>query len=160
MSTITLKTQSSRQFGQGCPQYGNAAVLLYGLSTNATGGANDATSSAALAVGDVVELGILPAGLRLDDAKIIVNTGLTTGVTGSLGFLYEDGVDDAKAPQDAEYFGTGIVLSAAARLSAAGTSKLKTLQKPAKLVLTITGADNAKAGELTVLVSGEFVGVL
>jgi len=105
----------------------------------------------------VIDLGPLPEGLRLDDAQIIVTTGMTATITGSLGFKYEDGADTTEAPQDAAYFGSGIDLAAAGRKRAAGT-KLLTLAKPARLILTTAVAANAKASDIKVLVYGEQVG--
>ena len=81
----------------------------------------------------------------------------SAAVTGSLGFAYADGVDSADVPQDAAYFGAALVLSAAARLRNT-VAKLVTLPKDARLVLTIDGADNAKAGALVAIVHGERLG--
>ncbi len=128
-----------------------------GPATLASGAAADSDSTAAIAAGDVIDLGPLPEGLRLDDAQIIVTTGMTATITGSLGFKYEDGTDSTEAPQDAAYFGSGIDLAAAGRKRATGT-KLLTLPKPARLILTTAVAANAKASDLKVLVYGEQVG--
>ena len=83
----------------------------------------------------------------LEDASIFITTAMTASVTGSLGFKYEDGVDDAKVPQDAAYFISGGSLATAGRLRA-NTGKLVTLPKPARLILTIAGAANAKASDI------------
>lgn len=156
MSTIALKNYNKRQFG-GFTPYGNLTVLHFALRTNASGAAIDADSTSAIASGDVVDLGPLPEGFRLEDAQIIVSTAMSASVTGSLGFKYEDGVDDTTAPQDAAYFGSGLALATAARVRAAG-SKLITLPKPARLILTTGGAANAKASDINVLVTGELTG--
>ena len=155
MATVSLKSALKRQFGNN--PYGNLSVLSFALATLASGAAADSDSTAAIAAGDVIDLGPLPEGLRLDDAQIIVTTGMTATITGSLGFKYEDGTDSTEAPQDAAYFGSGIDLAAAGRKRAAGT-KLLTLAKPARLILTTAVADNAKASDLKVLVYGEQVG--
>ena len=155
MATVSLKSALKRQFGNN--PYGNLSVLSFALTTLASGAAADSDSTAAIAAGDVIDLGPLPEGLRLDDAQIIVTTGMTATITGSLGFKYEDGTDSTEAPQDAAYFGSGIDLAAAGRKRAAGT-KLLTLAKPARLILTTAVADNAKASDLKVLVYGEQVG--
>ncbi|MOA70660.1 hypothetical protein D3C78_1996980 [compost metagenome] len=60
-------------------------------------------------------------------------------------------------PQDAAYFGAGIDLAAAGRKRATG-SKLVTLPKPARLILTTAVAANAKVSDIKVLVSGEQLG--
>ncbi len=156
MATVTLKNSAvPRQFGN--VPYGNLASLRFALATNSSGAAINADSTAALAIGDVVDLGPLPEGMTLQDANIIITTAMTTDVTGSLGFKYEDGVDSTDVPQDAAYFGAGHVLSTAARLRATGT-KLVTLPKPARLILTTAGAANAKASDIKVLVYGELTG--
>lgn len=155
MATVSLKSALKRQFGNN--PYGNLSVLSFALATLASGAAADSDSTAAIAAGDVIDLGPLPEGLRLDDAQIIVTTGMTATITGSLGFKYEDGVDSTEAPQDAAYFGTGIDMATAGRKRATGT-KLLTLAKPARLILTTAVAANAKASDLKVLVYGEQVG--
>ena len=155
MATVSLKSALKRQFGNN--PYGNLSVLSFALATLASGAAADSDSTAAIAAGDVIDLGPLPEGLRLDDAQIIVTTGMTATITGSLGFKYEDGTDSTEAPQDAAYFGSGIDLAAAGRKRAAGT-KLLTLPKPARLILTTAVAANAKASDIKVLVYGEQVG--
>lgn len=155
MATVSLKSALKRQFGNN--PYGNLSVLSFALATLASGAAADSDSTAAIAAGDVIDLGPLPEGLRLDDAQIIVSTGMTATITGSLGFKYEDGTDSTEAPQDAAYFGSGIDLAAAGRKRATGT-KLLTLAKPARLILTTAVAANAKASDIKVLVYGEQVG--
>ena len=156
MATIKRKTARDRQFG-GFTPYGNVSTLMYLLKTNATGAVIDSDSTAAVASGDVIDLGELPEGMRLDDAQIIVTTGMTATVTGSLGFKYADGVDDASVPQDAAYFISAGNINTAGRVRATG-SKLVTLPKPARLILTTGGAANAKASDIKVIVSGELTG--
>lgn len=156
MATVTLKQVQKRQFG-GFTPYGNVTSLMFALATAANGAAVGADSSSALAAGDVVDLGPLPAGMRLDDASLFITTGMTATITGSLGFKYEDGVDSTAVPQDAAYFGTGIDLATTGRKRASG-SKLVTLPKPARLILTTAVAANAKASDIKVLVTGELTG--
>lgn len=156
MATVTLKQVQKRQFG-GFTPYGNVTALMFALATAANGAAVAADSSAALAAGDVVDLGPLPEGMRLDDASLFITTGMTATITGSLGFKYEDGVNSAAVPQDAAYFGTSIDLATAGRKRATG-SKLVTLPKPARLILTTAVAANAKASDIKVLVTGELTG--
>ena len=155
MATVKLNSAHVRQFGN--VPYGNVTTLAFALATAANGGAIGADSAAAIGIGDVIDLGPLPEGMRLDDAQVLVTTGMTATITGSLGFKYEDGVDSAAVPQDAAYFGAGIDLAAAGRKRATG-SKLVTLPKPARLILTTAVAANAKVSDLKVLVSGEQLG--
>lgn len=155
MATVKLKNLGLRQFGN--VPYGNVTNLLFSLATNAAGAAINSDTAAAVGSGDVVDLGPLPEGMRLDDASVFVVVGMTATITGSLGFKYEDGVDSTEVPQDAAYFGAGIDLAAAGRKRATG-SKLVVLPKAARLILTTAVAANAKASDIKVLVSGEQLG--
>jgi hypothetical protein len=147
----------NRQFG-GFSPFGNVTSLQFQLVTNADGSPKGSDHSAALAVGDVVDLGILPEGMRLEDATLFVAEGMTATVKGKLGFVYEDGQDSAEVPQDDAYFlAAGSDLATAGRLRADG-SKLVVLPKPARLVLTLSGAANAKASEIHAVVIGELTG--
>ena len=157
MTTVKLRKINARQFGGAVP-YGNACTFAFPLATTAAGAAIDGDSTAALAVGDVVDLGPLPEGFRLNDSAAVISTALTAAVTASLGFKYEDGVDSTVVPQDAAYFGAGIVLSAAARLRNTSAKALITLPKPARLILTIAGADNAKESRVDFIITGELTG--
>ncbi|AVQ84287.1 hypothetical protein [Variovorax sp. PMC12] len=157
MATIKLKGLGINQFG-GMAPYGNVTTLRGTLETNAAGAAVRSNSDAPLGVGDKVYLQTLPAGFRLEDSQVIVSTALTAAVTGSLGFEYIDGVDSPEVPQDAAYFGAGLVLNATGRLRNAVAKAPVTLAKEAFLVLTIAGAANAKAGRVDVIVHGERLG--
>ena len=156
MATIKRKTARDRQFG-GFTPYGNLTALTYSLLTNATGAVVDSDSTAAIAVGDVIDLGELPEGIHLEDAQMIVTTGMSATIKGNLGFKYADGVDVADARQDASYFVKDGDLATAGRVRANG-SKLLTLPKSARLILTVAGAANAKASEIQVIVTGELKG--
>lgn len=160
MAKVTLKSYGRRQFGGAAGAYGNTTTLHFLLKTAANGSAIGADSSAAIAAADVVDLGPLPAGMRLDDADLLISTGMTATITGSLGFVYEDGVDSTAVPQDAAYFGTGLNLATAARLRANAAKALVTLPKPARLILTTAVAANAKVSQIEVLVKGELTGSL
>ncbi len=156
MATVKLNSSNySRQFGN--IPYGNVTVLAFSLATAADGSALNADSADPIAQGDVIDLGPLPAGMRLDDAQVLVATGMTATITGKLGFKYEDGVDSTEVPQDDDYFGTGIDLASAGRKRATGTG-LVVLPKAARLILTTAADDNAKASDIKVLVSGELTG--
>lgn len=156
MATVKLLNQNSG-YGGFAP-YGNTTTNKFTLETIATGAAKNSSSTAALAIGDEVILGVMDAGFRLDDSEIVISTGLTASVTGSLGFKYVDGVDSTSVPQDAAYFGTGLALATAARLRNATTKAIVILPKPANLVLTIAGANNAKASYVDFVISGELNG--
>ena len=156
MATIKKVETRLGQFGGFLP-FGNMTTLRFGFKTNSTGAVIDSDTTAAVASGDVIDLGELPEGMRLEDAQVIITTALTASVTGSLGFKYVDGVDSTEVPQDAAYFISAGALSSAGRLRANG-SKLAVLPKPARLILTTGGAANAKASEVNILVMGELKG--
>lgn len=156
MATIKSNTYQKRQFGGAVP-FGNQTSLAYGFKTGATGAVLNSNSAAAVGIGDVIDLGHLPAGWRLEDATVLVTVGMTATITGKLGFAYEDGVDDAAVPQDDGYFGATINLASVGRVRASG-SKLVTLPKAARLTLTTAVAANAKASDVSVLVYGELQG--
>lgn len=153
MATVTAQQFRSRQFGS--TPYGNKTVLPFTLKTNAVGAAIDSSQATALAIGDVVVLGTLPAGMLITDSTVIVSTAMTALVTGSLGILYVDGVDSTLLPQSASMFGAGLVLNAAGRLRNATTNALAKLPKDAYLILTTAGAANAKASVVDVVIEGE-----
>ena len=155
MATITRK-RNPLVFGGASP-FGNLTALAFTLETNATGAVVDSNSTAAVASGDVIELGLLPCGMRLDDAQVFITTAMSDEVTGSLGFKYADGVDSEEVPQDAAYFIDAGELSSVARLRADGT-KLVTLPKDAILTLTTGGTANAKVSDISVVISGELTG--
>lgn len=155
MPTVSKLGIGIQQFG-GFTPYGNLTTLRASLSTNAAGAALDSNDTATpLAIGTVVRLQTLPEGFVLEDAQMIVSDAFSANMTASLGFAYVDGVDDANVPQDAAYFGTGLALSATARLRCATAKAPVKLPKPAYLILTTAGAANAVVGVLDVIVHGE-----
>ncbi|MDH1337420.1 hypothetical protein N5D77_25375 [Comamonas thiooxydans] len=158
MSIVTTQQKHGNLLGS--TPWGNLNALHFILKTGANGGALEADSNAPLAVGDKVRLGIIPAGSTLVDALAVVSTGLTATVKGDLGFEYVDGVDAAKAPQDAAYFGAALDLAAAARLRNTSTKAPVTLPKDAYLVLTTSGAANAKAARVDVVLQVISTGAL
>lgn len=157
MATIT-QSQSAHN-NLGVTPYGNLTALHFVLETNATGAAINSNSATAIALGDTVRLGVLPAGFKLVDSQVVVQTGMTAAVTGKLGFAYVDGVEGIAIQQDDDYFGAGLVLSAAARLRNVTTNSAVTLPKDAYLTLTTAGAANAKAARVEVTVLGIIQGV-
>lgn len=156
MATLKLLNQNPGYGGMS--PYGNTTTNKFTLETTATGAAKNASSTAALAIADEVVLGVMDAGFRLDDMEAVISTGMTVAVTGSLGFKYVDGVDSTVVPQNAAYFGAGLALATAARLRNATANAIVTLPKPANLVLTISGAANAKASYIDFVISGELTG--
>ena len=157
MATVKVSQFRNNQFSYTAP-YGNQAVLPFSFESNATGAVVNSNSSSALAIGDVVDLGPLPAGFRLDDSAVVISDAFTAASTAKLGFIYEDGVDSTVVPQDDDYFGTGLVLSSAARLRNATANKPVVLPKPARLILTLAGAALADAGRADIRIVGELTG--
>jgi hypothetical protein len=157
MATIVCK-RIVNQFGGASP-FGNATTLKFPLVTDYNGYITDSnTVATAVAIGDVIDLGQLPSGMRLDDAQIIVTTAQTALTTWTLGFKYEDGVDSIDVPQDASYFtASAAAVNTVGRIRATG-SKNVVLPKNARLIATAAGATNVKASSITVLVSGVLTG--
>lgn len=158
MSIVTTQQKHGNLLGS--TPWGNLNALHFILKTSANGGALEADSNAPLAVGDKVRLGVIPAGSTLVDALAVVSTGLTATVKGDLGFEYVDGVDAAKTPQDATYFGAALDLAVAARLRNTSTKAPVTLPKDAYLVLTTSGAANAKTARVDVVLQVISTGAL
>lgn len=159
MATITKKRyQDSQNFG--AVPYGNLTTLEYPVATASTGALIGGDSTAAIGLGDVIRVGILPAGFRLHDSLTIVNDAFTALVTGTIGFAYVDGVDSTTVPQDADYFGAAVAINTAGRYAASNTAVVPvTLPKDAWLTITTGGAAHNTAANAVVLVTGEHVGV-
>lgn len=157
MALVTVSQFRARQFG-GVTPWGNRTTLPFTLETNASGAAINSDQSTGLAIADVVDLGPLPAGFRMDDSFAVISTGMSASVTAKLGFKYEDGIDSAAVPQDDAYFGTGLAMTTAARLRNATTKAVVTLPKPARLIMTMAGAANAKVSKTEIFIQGELLG--
>lgn len=159
MATITKNALKDEKQSTGTP-YGTASTLHFQIATNSSGAVIGSDVATGVASGDVVRMGIIPAGMRLDDAKAIVSTGWTATITGKLGFAYVDGVDSTAVPQDDDYFGTGITIATAGRYAASNTAvRPVVLPKDAYLILTTAVAANAKASQTDVLVNVTNIGV-
>ncbi|GKS91216.1 hypothetical protein [Acidovorax sp. SUPP2539] len=159
MATITKDTLGTHKLPTTAP-YGTASTLHYSLATAANGSVVGGSSTAAVASGDVVRVGILPAGMRLNDSLTAVSIGWTATVTGKLGFAYVDGVDVAAVPQDDDYFNSSLALATAGRYPANNVAvRPVVLPKDAYLIVTTGTAANAKASQTDFLVSVTHVGV-
>ena len=159
MATITKKFLNNEKQVTGTP-YGTSITLQLSVATTATGAVAGGDSTAAVAIGDVVRVGIVRAGMRLDDAKVLVSTAWTAAVTAKVGFAYIDGVDSTAVPQDDDYFGAAIALNAAGRYVANNTAvRPVILPKDAYIILTTAGAANAKVSQTDVMVDVTNVGV-
>lgn len=148
------------QFG-GFTPYGNLTTLRYTLQTRADGAPLHSHDVVPLEIDDVIRFQYpIPAGFVMEDLQLIVSTAFGAGVTADIGFAYADGVNDTAHPQDAVYFGTGVQLSAAARIRTASNKALFALPKDAYLILTVKGADIEAAGKAQLVLHGERLGAV
>lgn len=153
MATITKNTKDLA-VSLGSTPWGNLSALPYKLQTNAAGAVVGSDTAAAVASGDKIRVGVLPAGFKFVDSEVIVSDAWTAAVTANLGFEYVDGVDDAAVPQSANYFGATLAVNAVGRLRNATTNAPVTLKKDAWLILTTGGAANASASVTDIVVFG------
>ena len=150
MANITKTPRAGNSVGS--TPWGDVRSLSYNLTTKANGSPVDADSTVAIAIADVVRLGVIPAGSKLLDMIATVSDAFTASTTCKIGFAYVDGVDSTKVPQDDDYFAaTATALSSAAVLRKATTTAPVTLPKDAYLTLTWEGANNAAVGILDVV---------
>lgn len=157
MAKIHVKNNGGNRFG-GVP-YGNLAVEHYRIVAKENGTILGADAYRPPKAGDVLVLGVLEQGFRLDDAQIIVKTAMSSGITADVGFVYADGADDANVPQDAAYFASAADFASAARIRCQ-SAKLVTLPKQALLTVTLKGADSEAAADIDILIYGEKFGQL
>ncbi|HGO7271300.1 TPA: hypothetical protein ACLAOT_000164 [Neisseria meningitidis] len=157
MVKIHVRNNGGNRFG-GVP-YGNMAVEHYRIVAKEDGTILGADAYGPPKANDVLVLGVLEQGFRLDDAQIIVKTGMSSGITADVGFVYADGADDANVPQDAAYFASAADFASAARIRCQ-SAKLVTLPKQALLTVTLKGAASAKAADIDILIYGEKFGQL
>lgn len=157
MAEIYVRNNGGNRFG-GVP-YGNLAAEHYRIVAKQDGAILGADAYGPPKDGDVLALGVLEQGFRLDDAQIIVKTAMSSGITADVGFAYADGADDAHVPQDAAYFAPGADFASAGRIRCQ-SAKLVTLPKQALLTVTLKGAENKKAADIDILIYGEKFGQL
>ncbi len=160
MATVTKKSIRQESAAGGGTPYGNNGVNRFALATNSSGVLADSDQTTALIIGDVVRVGVLPAGTYLDDCLALVNDVFTASATAKVGFQYVDGTDSTSVPQDDDYFFAALDLNTLARTRANNTAvRPVKLPKPAYLIVTIAGANLAAAGIVDFLVFGESAGV-
>lgn len=154
-TTFTRKKLASQpQFG-GTP-YGNLAVLAFNVTTNASGVWTDGDGAAAPAATDELIVGILPAGMLVHDALMIVSDAFTAVTTAKVGIRAVDGVT---TQDDADYFTASLVTNAVGRYRADNTAVAPIkLARDMYVVLDWDGATNAVAGVIDVLVYGVLTG--
>jgi hypothetical protein len=156
MATITKNQLGERMFGASLPVYGNLTGLRYTLETDATGAVSNSDSTTAVAISDVVKVGVIPAGFTILDLLATITTAWTASVTAKIGFAYVDGEDSTAVPQDDDFFvAAGQSLASAAIVRKTATTAPVTLPKDAWLIVTTAGAANAKASLTNFVVIGE-----
>ncbi|MDX9893859.1 MAG: hypothetical protein RBS34_00335 [Desulfofustis sp.] len=156
MANLTKKNiKNLRQIG-GVP-FGNLTALEFTFETNASGVWSDSDTTAAVGIADVCRVGILPAGFRLLDAKIVISDAFTTNSTFDLGFAYTDGEDSTAVPQDADYFFNDLDEAAGLTFKTNTTAPV-TLPKDAYLTLLNNSAAQAAAGVMNIIVYGVMTG--
>lgn len=158
MATYAKKSTTFQRVLTGAP-YGDAVPLgPFRLETNASGVPLLSDATSALAISDIMRLGLLPAGTRLLDYIGVINDAFTAVSTFSLGFAYVDGVDSTAVPQDAAYFASGVSLASTGVVRKATTTLPVVLPKDAWLILTNAGANQAAAGIAEFVILGQAVG--
>ncbi len=162
MTTINKKSMTSVQ-SHGVP-YGNVwQSPKFHFETGSTGimvanGAADSDLATAVVNGTIVRLGILPAGLELQDMQRTISDAFASSTTDAIGFLYCDGVDVSTAAQDAAYFCAATASDATAVTRKTGVKAPLVLAKDAYLVLTVGGADHSAAGIEDIYIIGRHTG--
>lgn len=158
MATIQVPNLAT-QYPRHNTALGNMIVERYQLQVTA-----GLVNGVDIATGDVIILGILPAGWRLmpQFAKIVVSDAFGTGVTGTVGFAYIDGVDDTAVPQDADYFLLSNTLAATVALDGNNTAVTAVrLPKSAYLTVTLGGTSHdASAAAMDVYICAVNSGLL
>jgi hypothetical protein len=157
MGTITKKTAYDRAMN-GAP-YGDLTALAYRMQTNASGVLTGGDITTAVADGDVIRLGKIPAGTKLLDSVVTISDAFTATSTYKMGFQYVDGVDVTAVPQSDVYFTAASTSLASVAVQRKSTTTAPiTLPKDAYLILTNAVAQTA-AGILDVVITGQVVGI-
>jgi hypothetical protein len=162
MTTVNKNYLTSALSFGGVP-FGNTWQQKFHFETNASGvmvkdGAADSDKATAIQSGDVVRIGILPAGLEMQDIQSTISDAFAASTTASIGFLYVDGVDDTTYAQDAAYFASALSTASTGVSRKTGVKAPLTLPKDAYLTLTIGGADHSTVGIMDVIVFGRNTG--
>ncbi|TJZ62542.1 hypothetical protein [Chitiniphilus eburneus] len=153
MATVTLP--GLRRANSHAAPYGNAWAQRFTLIINGAGCVAGSDQATVLAIGDVVRIGWLPAGIELHDCLCFVSTAFKASTTLKLGFLYEDGADSVEVPQDDDYFHAALDAATTGRQRADNTAVIPVrLPRPAYLVATVGGAAQDAAARLDVVVQG------
>lgn len=155
MATATKKNIKNDPAFLGGVPYGNLSVLSFPFEVNSSGIFVDSDQTTAIADGDIIRLGILPAGLEIVDYMANIYDTFASSTTMAIGFKYVDGVDSAAVPEDADYFCAATTMATAARLRMTNTAITKVkLPKDAYLTLLSAGAAQSSVGKMLINVIG------
>ena len=79
MAIVNIKAATAAQNRLGNTPYGNLNALSYKVTTTASGAVagSDALQTGTTAIGDVIRVGVLPAGQRLFDYMATIKTAMT-----------------------------------------------------------------------------------
>jgi hypothetical protein len=158
MATITKKMHAIRHFGSA-PPYGNLSIRSFNLTLSSAGVITDSDSTSAVAIADVIRVGIIPGGMTLTEFQCVVSDAWKASTTCKIGFEYVDGTDSTAVPQDDDYFVPATQsLASVAIIRKTATTAPVTLPKDAYLILTIAGAAQDVASITDFAVIGEITG--
>lgn len=160
MATTTKKNaHNSPDPGFGGVAYGNVFTLKFDFDTDSNGYFLDSDKPAtAVANGEVIVLGVIPAGTRLLDCKVFVSDAFTGSSTGKLGFKYKDGTDVTAVPQDDDFFFAATSIASTGVIRKTNVTPPVTIPKDAYLILTNEGAAQAAAGVMDIEIIGAIGG--
>lgn len=155
MATITMKNVAHiPQEGNCVAPWGNMLALKYNFTVNSSGILVASDKATAVADGDVIRLGILPAGLELVDMLRIISDAFASSTTDKIGFQYVDGVDSTAVPQDDDYFSAATTSASTAITRKTAVTAPVVLPKEAYLILTSAGAAQSAAGVMDIYIYG------
>jgi len=154
MANVTKKNIKNLPSFGGVP-YGNLSVLRFTFETDSSGIWVDSDKATAVADGDVLRLGILPAGFEPIDYLANIYDAFASSTTMAIGFAYVDGTDVTATPQDADYFCAATTMATQARLKMTNVAISNVvLPKDAYLTLTSAGAAQSAVGKLDIYILG------
>jgi hypothetical protein len=161
MATVTIDNVRQIPQESNCvAPYGNLSALKFRYAVNASGIMTNSDKAAAVADGDVVRLGVLPAGLELVDMVRIISDAFAGSTTDKIGFAYVDGVDSTAVPQDDDYFSGATTSAATAITRKTAVTAPVTLPKDAYLIMTRAGAADSAAGIMDIVILGILKGAV
>ena len=160
MATITKNRIRHSNAISGAP-YGDATCKVYSLELNSSGACKDSNSTSAVQIGDKIRIGVIPGGTQLVDELAIISDPFASGTTFGIGYEYVDGIDDAKVPQDSEFFHGSVSGATSGRRSMSNyDSRPITLPKDAYLTVTVKGSAQSSSAALDVVLFGNIKGII